>query len=92
MFCQPLSKFGLSTFVVLYTMSFIVVFSLNGGANKIFGFLLVDHNFQRQGKPPLGLNYGTEVLIKKGFHLTHKRNIKKTKEVLRKPGKLSPSL
>ena len=31
---------------------------------------------------------GKEVLIKKVFHLTHKENIKKTKELLRKPGKL----
>ena len=29
---------------------------------------------------------GEEALIKKVFHLTHKENIKKTKEVLRKPG------
>ena len=48
--------------------------------------------FSKAGRTNLGLNYGTEVLIKKGFHLTHKNNIKKTKEVLRKPGKLSPSL
>ena len=29
-----------------------------------------------------------EVLVKKVFHLSHKEKIKKTKEVLRKPGKL----
>ena len=29
-----------------------------------------------------------EVLVKKVFHLTHEEKIKKTKEVLRKPGKL----
>ena len=31
---------------------------------------------------------GKEALIKKVFHLTRKENIKKTKELLRKPGKL----
>ena len=31
---------------------------------------------------------GEEVIIKKVFYLTHKENIKKTKEVLRKPEKL----
>ena len=36
---QPLSKFGMFTLVVLYTMPFTVFFSLNGEANKIFGFL-----------------------------------------------------
>ena len=36
----------------------------------------------------LGWNRCEEVLIKKVFHLTHKENIKKTEEVLRKPGKL----
>ena len=34
------------------------------------------------------LFWGEEVLIKKVFHITHKENTKKTKEVLRKPGKL----
>ena len=29
-----------------------------------------------------------EVLIKKMYHLTHKENVNKTKEVLTKPGKL----
>ena len=29
-----------------------------------------------------------DVLIKKVFHLTHKKNVNKTKEVLTKPGKL----
>ena len=32
---------------------------------------------------------GKEFLIKKVFHLTYKENIKKSKEVLRKPGNLS---
>ena len=37
----------------------------------------------------LTLRYrGEKILIKKGFHLARKENIKKTKEVLRKPGKL----
>ena len=40
------------------------------------------------GKPPLDEITYEEVLIKKSVHLTHKENIKKTKEVLRKPGKL----
>ena len=48
---QPLSKFGMFTFVVLYTMPFTVFFSLNGEANKIFGFLWentkLGGNFQR---------------------------------------------
>ena len=41
-----------------------------------------------KGGSDLGWNRCEEVLIKKVFHLTHKENIKKTKEVLRKPGKL----
>ena len=47
---------------------------------------------QGGGRPTLGWNYGIEVeeaLTKKTFHLTHKENIEKTKELLRKPGKLS---
>ena len=44
-------------------------------------------NFE-EGGPDLGWNRCEEVLIKKVFHLTHKDNIKKTEEVLRKPGKL----
>ena len=47
---------------------------------------------QGGGRPTLWWNYGIEVeeaLTKKNFHLTHKENIEKTKELLRKPGKLS---
>ena len=40
------------------------------------------------GEPPLDETRCEEVLINKAFHLTHKENIKKTKEVSRKPGKL----
>ena len=40
------------------------------------------------GEPPLNETRCEEVLIKKVFHLTQKENIKKTKKVLRKPGKL----
>ena len=36
--CQPLSKFGMFTSVVLSTMLLIVFFSLNGGEDKIFNF------------------------------------------------------
>ena len=32
---------------------------------------------------------GKEFVMKKVFHLAHKENIEKTKEVLRKPGTLS---
>ena len=49
---QSLSKFGMFTFVASYTISFIVFFSLNGGGNKIFGFLVREQkrgNFQRKG-------------------------------------------
>ena len=42
----------------------------------------------KKGGSDLGRNRCEEVLIKKVFHLTHKENIKKTEEVLRKPGKL----
>ena len=45
--CQPLSKFGMFTVVISYRMPFIVSFSLNGGPNKIFGFLVGEH---KQGK------------------------------------------
>ena len=51
-------------------------------------------NFERGGgggggrEPPLDETRCEEVLINKAFHLTHKENIKKTKEVSRKPGKL----
>ena len=39
--------------------------------------------FSKARRTTLGLNYGTEVLIKKGFHLTHKNNIKKkTRETI----------
>ena len=55
---QPPSKFGMFTFVVSYTISFIVFFSLNGGGNNFFRFLVREQkreNFQRKGgdKPPL---------------------------------------
>ena len=46
---------------------------LNGGENR--PWIKLSHRCE-------------EVVIKKVFHLTHKKNIKKTKEVLRKPGKL----
>ena len=38
--CQSLSKFIMFSFVVLHTMPFIVFSFLNGGGNKIFGFLV----------------------------------------------------
>ena len=60
---QPLSKFGIFTFVVSYKMSFIVFF-----LDSLFLF-------------------HTQV-----FESSHNENIKKTTEVLRKPGKLSLSL
>ena len=50
--------------------------------------ILKSGQFGRGGKPPLDEIRYEEVLIKKSVHLTHKENIKKTKEVLRKPGKL----
>ena len=58
---QPLSKFGMFSFVVSYTICFIVFFSLTGGENKIFGFLVREQkgdNFQRKGgrttlEPPM---------------------------------------
>ena len=49
---QSLSKFGMFTFVVSYTMFFVVFFTLTGGANKIFRFLVGEEerrNFQRKG-------------------------------------------
>ena len=49
---QPLSKFGMFTFVISYTISFIVFFSLNGGGNNFFRFLVREQkrgNFQRKG-------------------------------------------
>ena len=83
------------TFVVSNTMPYIVFFFLNGGANKISGFLVGEHkrggNFKRRGvnQPSMKLLYRSKkVLIKKVFHLIHKDNINKIKEVLRKLGKL----
>ena len=63
---QPVSKFGMFDFVVSYTVCFIVLFFLIGGANKIFGFLGGEQkrgNLQRKGagQTTLGWNYGTEV-------------------------------
>ena len=59
----------------------------------IYIYIYVVLSFRRRGnfkggevEPPLDENRYEEVLIKKVFHLTHKENIKKTKEVLRKPG------
>ena len=73
------------------------VFSLNGGANKIFGFFVKENKrggFSKEGE---GVNHpwmkllcrGKKVVIKKVFHLTHEENIKETKEITRKPVKLS---
>ena len=63
--------------------------------SPLFGFyvyiyMLLDRFEGRGGggEPLLDETRNEEVLIKKVFHLTHKENIKKTKEVLRKPGKL----
>ena len=57
MVSQPLSKFGMLTFVVLHTICFIVFFSLTGKENKIFGFLVREQkggNFESKGdEPPL---------------------------------------
>ena len=38
--CQSLSKFRMISFVVLHAMPLIVFSFLNGGGNKIFGFLV----------------------------------------------------
>ena len=81
---QSISKFAMFTFVISYTMCFNVFFSLNSGENEIFGFLVGE----RKG----GTNHTSickEILIKKVFHLTLKENLQKTKEVLRKPRRLS---
>ena len=54
---QPLSKFGMFTFVVSYTMCLSLFFCLIGGGDKIFWFLLGEEkgrNFQKKR--------GTEVL------------------------------
>ena len=80
---QPLSKVGVSTFVVSNTMSFIVVFPLMGEQTRLFDFCWDN---TKEG----GVFYrDKEVLIKKAFHLTRKENIEKTRKALRKPGKLS---
>ena len=54
--------------------------------------MLFDHfeegQFWREREPPLDKTRYEEVLITKVFHLTDKENTKKTKEVLRKSGKL----
>ena len=55
--CQSLSKFDMITFVVSYTICFIVFFSLTDGGKKIFGFFVGEQkrgNFLRKGdEPPL---------------------------------------
>ena len=51
---HPVSKFGMYTFVS-YTLCLIVFYSLTGGANKIFGFLVGEQkgeNLQRKGNKP----------------------------------------
>ena len=48
MVCQPLSKFGIFTFLVSYIIVFVVLFSLNGVENKIFGFLVRENKKGRQ--------------------------------------------
>ena len=67
-------------------------FSLNRGANKFLKFLLAElkkgKNYQwargwGANHPWMELWYrGKEVLINKGFDLTHKENIKKTREAI----------
>ena len=69
--CQPPSKFGMFTFFVSYTMPFIFFFFFDWRANRIFGFLVREHNRNFQRKK--GVNHpwmklfcrGKEVLIKK---------------------------
>ena len=41
-----------------------------------------------EGEPPFDEARCEDVLIKKVFYVAHKENIKKIREVLRKPGKL----
>ena len=60
---QPLTQFDMFTFVVPYTpytICFTVLFSLTGGANKIFGFLVGNQKgdiFKVRGdEPPLNEN------------------------------------
>ena len=48
--CQPLSKFGIFNFVASYKIPFIVVFYLNGGASKISGYLVEEHNREKFSK------------------------------------------
>ena len=51
--------------------------------------ILKDDGGRGTNHPWMRLWYrGEEVLVKKVFHLTDKENIKKTREVLRKPEKL----
>ena len=75
--CQRLSKL-MFTFVIWYTESFNAFF-LNDRENKIFEFLLGEHsrggNFQKEYR-------GKKVLINKVFDLTHKQNIKITREAI----------
>ena len=51
--CQPLSKFGMFTFVISYTMPLIVIFSLNGWQTKILDFWWE--------KPKRGTNFKGEI-------------------------------
>ena len=54
-FFLSLSKFGMFTFVVSYTVCFVVFFSLTGRGNKILGFLVreqIGENFERKGDEP----------------------------------------
>ena len=97
---QPVSKFG--KFVIfnfgIHNM-FQCVFFLNLQSKQdfwIFGQKTKRGKFSKEGETNhrwMKLWYrGKEILIKRVFHLIHKENIEKTKEVLRKLEILSPSL
>ena len=73
---------------MLYIMYIFVIYVCKLYYICCFIILKRGQFWREGGKPPLDEITYEEVLIKKVFHLTHKENIKKTKEVLRKPGKL----
>ena len=79
--CQPLSKFGMLTFVVSHTMGFIPFFPRNRGVNKIFGSLVLEQ--KREGKfSMVGKGRNEEVLINKRFGSTYKDEVNKTRKAM----------
>ena len=94
MIFQPLNKFGIFTFVVSYTICFIVFFSLTGRGNKIFGVWWENikgeiFKGRRVNHPWMKLRHrGKDSLIKKVFHSKLKENIEETKTALKKLGRL----